>query len=74
MPAWYVRTQSEEEVIRVIKEQLDDDLAALEKRKGNVDELVSLLGKWLPSINTSSARTRGMARKLADLLGMKHCT
>lgn len=64
-------TKSEKEVVRVIKEQLDDDLAALEERKkGNIDELVSLLGKWLPSINTSSARTRGIARKLAVALGM----
>ena len=64
-------TKSEDEVVRLIREQLEDDLAALEERKkGNIDELVSLLGKWLPSINTSSARTRGIARKLAAALGM----
>lgn len=64
-------TKSEKEVIRVIKEQLERDLAALDERKnGKIDAPVSLLGKWMPSINTSSARTRGIARRLASLLKM----
>ena len=64
-------TKSESEVIRVIKEQLERDLASLEARKnGEIDAPVSLLAKWMPSINTSSARTRGIAEKLISLLGM----
>ena len=64
-------TKSEDEVVRVIKEQLEADLAALDERKnGNVKAPVSLLAKWMPSINTSSARTRGIARRLVSLLKM----
>lgn len=64
-------TKSEKEVIRVIKEQLERDLAALDERiNGNIEARVSLLGKWMPSINTSSARTRGIAKRLVSLLGM----
>lgn len=66
-----IGTKSEREVIRVIKEQLDKDLASLEARKnGEIDAPVSLLAKWMPSINTSSARTRGIAEKLIPALGM----
>ena len=64
-------TKSESEVIRVIKEQLAKDLAALDERKnGNINAPISLLAKWMPSINTSSRITRGIARKLAKALGM----
>lgn len=64
-------TKSESEVIRVIKEQLHKDLTALEARKnGEIDAKISLLAKWMPSINTSSRITRGIARKLAKALEM----
>ena len=33
---------------------------------------VSLLGKWMPSINTSSAKTKARARKIAKAMGMPH--
>lgn len=64
-------TKSENEVLRVIREQLERDLASLDERKnGKIDAPVSLLAKWMPSINTSSYRTRGIAKKLASALRM----
>lgn len=47
------------DVAAMYKEQLQQDLKAMES--GNQ---VSLLAKWLPSINTSSAATREYAKKL----------
>ena len=65
-------TPAEKEVIRVVKEQLDKDLAALEERKnGNVNAHISLLAKWMPSINASSFKTRITARYLAKALKME---
>ena len=50
---------------------MNQDCEALKKRKaGNINAHISLLAKWLPSINTSSARTRGQAKVLASALGM----
>lgn len=64
-------TPSQDEVIRVIREQLDKDLSALEARKaGDTGAHISLLAKWMPSINTSSARTRAQAKMLAEALDM----
>lgn len=50
-----------EEVINVIREQLDKDL--------NTDK-PSLMAKWLPSENTSSKSTRAAARLIREGLGM----
>lgn len=62
-------TKAEREVVRVIREQLDADLAALERRKnGDVRAHISLCAKWMPSSNASSARTRGNAKVLMMLL------
>ncbi len=62
-------TRVEKEVVRVIREQLDADLAALERRKnGDIHAHISLCAKWMPSSNTSSARTRGNAKVLMRLL------
>ncbi len=47
------------DVAAMIKKQLDKDLKAME-----AGESVSLLAKWLPSINTSSAKTREYGKKL----------
>ena len=41
-------------------------------RKAGAGEPVSLLGKWMPSINTSSAKTKARARKIAKACGMPH--
>lgn len=52
--------------IELIKAQLLDDVKQLEANKP-----VSLLGKWLPSENTSSVETRKKAKKLIAALGLK---
>lgn len=61
-------TCCEQQAVAVIKEQLEKDIEALGK-----GESVSLLGKWLPSVNTSGEETRAAAKKLAKLLGMREC-
>ena len=53
------------DVAAVYKKQLDQDLAAMEAGKP-----VSLLGKWLPSNNTSSEKTREYAGKLCRYFKM----
>ena len=64
-------TPARNEAVRVIREQMDQDLKALkEKKAGRADVHISLLAKWLPSINASSRRTRKQARVLARALGM----
>ena len=66
-----MRTSSQKAVVRSIKDQLEEDLAALAQREGgNKNAHISLLAKWLPSINASSPRTRGQARVLCEALGM----
>jgi len=49
----------------LIREQWNADVDAL-----NVGESVSLLAKWLPSVKTSSAKTRALAAELAGELGL----
>ena len=62
-------TKAEKEAVRVIREQLDADMAALERRRqGDTHAHISLCAKWMPSSNTSSARTRGNAKVLMKLL------
>ena len=61
-----LRTPCESDVIRLIKDQLDADMAALEQ-----DAAVSLLGKWLPSANTSCTQTVKDAKYLIRRLGME---
>ncbi|MBU5430540.1 DUF2828 family protein [Kineothrix sp. MSJ-39] len=53
------------DVAGMYKKQLDRDLAAMEAGKQ-----VSLLGKWLPSCNTSSKKTRAYAGKLCRYFKM----
>lgn len=53
------------DVAAMYKKQLDRDLAAMEAGKP-----VSLLGKWLPSSNTSSKKTRAYAGKLCRYFKM----
>ncbi|WP_314329122.1 DUF2828 family protein [Oribacterium sinus] len=54
----------EKDMILFIKEQLEKDLSALK-----TGESVSLLAKWLPSVNTSNKDTVKRAKKLAKALG-----
>ena len=58
-------TKCEKEAMTVIKEQLAKDLATLD-----AGENVSLMAKWLPSINTSSAGAVKDAKRIAKALGM----
>ena len=58
-------TTTRNTVIDVYKSQLEADLVALDK-----GESVSLLAKWLPSINTSNQQARAFGRDLAKAFGM----
>lgn len=60
-----LKTPCEEDVVACIREQLDKDIHAM--REGGQ---VSLLAKWLPSVNTSSAQRKAEARLLCKGLGM----
>ncbi len=52
-----------------IRKQLEKDLAYAEKGER---EKISLCAKWMPSINTSSNKTRSQARALISLLGISN--
>ena len=54
----------EKDMLSFIKEQLEKDLSALK-----TGESVSLLAKWLPSVNTSNKDTVKSAKKLAKAMG-----
>ena len=58
-------TPAEDDAIALIKTQLDADLKALKANKP-----ISLLGKWMPSVNTSSKETVAKAHKLCQALHM----
>ncbi len=58
-------TPVEKDMLALIREQLHKDISAM-----NNGEEVSLLGKWLPSINASNADTIKAAKKIARFLGM----
>ncbi|MDR1132132.1 MAG: DUF2828 family protein [Oscillospiraceae bacterium] len=58
-------TPCEKSALGYIKTQLENDLAALEDNGA-----VSLLAKWLPSVNTTSAETVKNAKLIARRLGM----
>ena len=55
-------TACEQDAIALIRTQLRQDLAAREN--------VSLLAKWLPSVNASNAETVRLGKKIARALGM----
>ena len=61
----FLDTELCDDTCRFLKEQLDKDLLSMQENKP-----ISLLAKWLPSINTSSQETRKCARILSDKLGM----
>lgn len=58
----FIDTPCEDAAIDVIRTQLEKDLAS--------NENVSLLAKWLPSVNASNAETVRMAKRIARALGM----
>ncbi|MBQ8814590.1 MAG: DUF2828 family protein [Lachnospiraceae bacterium] len=64
----FLNTGLEDEVCQLMKAQLDMDLLAMREQKP-----ISLLAKWLPSINTSSKETRKCAQRLAEKFGMNAC-
>lgn len=57
----------EADALELIREQLVKDLAAMDENRP-----VSLLAKWLPSINASSAAAVSAAKKVARHLGMSN--
>ncbi len=61
-------TELADDAVKLIKAQLDKDTEAM-----NNGEKVTLIAKWLPSVNTSSADTKKNGKKLAAMLGMKEC-
>lgn len=58
-------TPCEKAMLSCLKDLFENDMAALAR-----GESVSLLGKWLPSVNASSASTRAAARKVAAAFGL----
>ena len=58
-------TKSEQAAINVIADQLKKDITDMFKGKQ-----ISLLAKWLPSVNTSSYKTCNQAKKLCTALNM----
>ncbi|MDE5592597.1 MAG: DUF2828 domain-containing protein, partial [Clostridiales bacterium] len=54
-----------DDVVKIIKAQLDADIRNETKGKP-----ISLLAKWLPSVNATSAETRELAKLLITKLGM----
>lgn len=60
-------TPCEKDALALIKKQFDADLKAMaENRK------VSLLAKWLPSVNASNKTTVAFAKKVANYFGMDY--
>lgn len=62
-------TPCEKDALMLIKKQLEDDWKAMD-RGGDV----SLLAKWLPSVNASNAQTVAYAKRIARFLGMDDAT
>lgn len=62
-------TPCEKDMLAVLKEQFDADMKAMEEKKE-----VSLLAKWLPSVNTSNKETVLMAKKIAKYFAMNDAT
>ena len=58
-------TACEQDMLDVIREQLRKDQEAMDDGSA-----VSLLGKWLPSVNASCAETVRLAKRTARALGM----
>ncbi len=61
-----LRTPCEDAVIDCIRSQLEKDRACMEEQAS-----VSLLAKWMPSVNASNQTTVLAAKRLAKKLGMR---
>ena len=59
-------TPCEDAAIAVIRARLETDLTDMEQGKQ-----ISLMAKWLPSVNASSAETCATGRYIAKMLGMR---
>lgn len=60
-------TSLKEDVVAIIKDQLQEDKQAMQQ-----GDPVSLLAKWLPSINASSFKTKELAKDLSQELGLTY--
>lgn len=58
---WGINSTINEEIGSIVNVQLKADMEALEANQINK---ISLLAKWMPSCNTSSKKTRDLAREL----------
>lgn len=58
-------TACEDKALHLIRQQLYVDLAAME-----TGDSISLLGKWLPSVNASNSNTIHQAKRIARSMGM----
>lgn len=59
-------TELADDVVELIKAQLEEDNKNMAEGKS-----ISLLAKWLPSVNASSEQTRKLGKFLAKALGMR---
>ncbi len=59
----FIGTACEKDALEVIRRRLETDLAS--------EKEISLLAKWLPSVNASNVETVRMAKRIARYLGMK---
>lgn len=60
-----IGTPCEKDMFAVLKKQFLDDMEAMKE-----DKSVSLLGKWLPSVNASDAKTKSYGKKIAKAFGL----
>lgn len=60
-----LETPIQKEVVQYLKKTIEEDIFRMENK-----ESISLLGKWLPSVNASSYQTRQQAKKLCALFNM----
>ena len=65
-----VGTAAEEEMWKVIADQLNSDMAAVAASNGKKPQPISLLAKWLPTETASSKDTRNLAFKVMINLGL----
>ncbi len=65
----FMGTPCEKDALLVIKQQLETDLNAMD-----IGDEISLLAKWLPSVNASNAQTVAYAKRIARFLGMPDAT